>query len=204
MTSAAAGGPVGVVLAAGRGARFGGSKQVALLAGEPLVAHAVRAVVQAGLPVLVVTGPDGADVVAAARPVAPDLATIANPDPSRGMGSSLAVAARAAGRRPLVVVLADQPGVPAVDLHRVAVALAAGATAVRTRFGDGGVGHPVGFASVLHDDLVGLVDEGAGRDLLARHDAVSVVVDHPRPPDVDTEADLDALARTWRGPTSPP
>lgn len=216
-----AAGAVGVVLAAGRGERFGATKQLALLAGEPLVAHAVRSVAAADLPVVVVTGADpivapsadpGADsdagpdsdpggdaerVAAAVRAVVSDATVVANPDPDRGMGSSLAVAARAVGPRDLVVVLADQPGVPTVDLRRVVTALADGATAVRTTFSDGGAGHPVGFAAGLHDRLCGLHDEGAGRRLLQEVGATEVAVDHPRPPDVDTPADLEALAASW-------
>lgn len=186
--------PIGVVLAAGRGERFGGPKQVAELHGRPLVAHAVQALVDAGLEVLVVVAADevGAAVARAAA-VAGDPWVVTNPDPGRGMGSSLAVAARAAGPRPLVVVLADQPAVPPADVAAVAAALVDGAVAVQAGFVDGGRGHPVGFSAGLHDDLVALRDEGAGRDLLRSSDPVVVAVDHDRPRDVDTPDDLAAL-----------
>ena len=50
----------GVVLAGGRSARFGQDKLDALLDGEPLLAHALRAVAEVADEVVLVIGPDGA------------------------------------------------------------------------------------------------------------------------------------------------
>lgn len=187
--------PLGVVLAAGRGERFGGPKQVAELDGRPLVAHAVQAAVAAGLEVLVVVSADaaGAAVADAVVAIATDARVVANPDPARGMGSSLAVAATATGPRPLVVLLADQPFVPVADIRAVADALVDGADAVQVAYRDGGRGHPVGFGAALHPRLVDLCDEGAGRRLLDDVSPVVIEVDHDRPRDVDTPDDLAAL-----------
>lgn len=185
--------PVGVVLAAGRGTRFGATKQLALLDGRPLVAHAAATLAAAGLPVLVVVGHDGDAVAAAARAEVPDARIVDNPDHRDGIATSLARAARAAGRRTLVVVLADQPGIRPDDVTAVVAALASGATAARVQHADG-PGHPVGLSAALHDRLVGLTGR-QGRRLLDALDAVPVTVDHPRPADIDTREDLERLAR---------
>lgn len=192
----AAGGCIGVVLAAGRGARFGSTKQLAKLRGRPLVAHAVDVLARAGLDVVVVVGPGtaGQAVAAAARAADATTTVVVNPDPQQGMGSSLAVAAHAAGRRGLVVVLADQPVVPVADVVAVAEALSAGARAVQVSYRDGGRGHPVGFGRDLHDGVRRLVGDGTGRGLLVESDPVVVAVDHDRPVDVDTVRDLEDLA----------
>lgn len=195
----ATGGPVGVVLAAGRGSRFGDTKQVARVDGRALVGLAVDPLAEFGLPVLVVVGHDADRVTAqvpdqvAGRPVR----VTVNPDPGRGQGSSLAAAARAAGRRDLVVVLGDQPGIARDDVARVCAALRDGAVATRIVHDDG-PGHPVGLSSTLHDRLVDLERDQAGRELLATLDVVELPADGPRPVDVDTPADL-ARARDVRG-----
>ncbi|MBY5163052.1 nucleotidyltransferase family protein [Salsipaludibacter albus] len=183
---------LGVVLAAGAGTRFGATKQLAEVAGRPLVRHAVDLIAAAGLDVLVVVGHE-ATRVAAALPdevAGRTVRTVVNPEPARGQGSSLAVAAAAAGRRPLVVVLGDQPGVVPDDVARVLVALGEGAVAARIVHDDG-PGHPVGLSGSLHDDLLALRSDRAGRDLLDRLEVVALPAGHARPVDVDTPADLD-------------
>ena len=102
--------PAVAVLAAGRGARFGGNKLAALCAGKPLGRWALDAAEAAGLgPGTVVTGSEAA-VFAASWQV------LVNPEPAAGLGCSLALAARDAlahGERSLLVLLADMPLVTA-------------------------------------------------------------------------------------------
>lgn len=198
--------PIGVVLAAGRGRRFGGPKQVAMLAGRPLVGHVMKTLWLAGLPLTVVVGPPWGEVVAdVAIGLARDAGQrapliVTNDRPDRGMGTSLACAAAAVGARPLVVALADQPGMRADDTAAVVAALTrrpppdgAAVTAVRVRHPDA-PGHPVGFAARLHGELVGLEAGETGQHLLGASAAVTTIdVDHPRPIDIDTVADLQAV-----------
>src|SRR5262249_56518827 len=100
----------GVVLAAGAGTRFGGPKAVAELDGERLVDRAVRVVRAGGCdPVLVVLGAAVVDVPGADS-------VVVNDDWETGMGSSLRAALAApalAGCSAVVLVLVDQPGIPA-------------------------------------------------------------------------------------------
>lgn len=62
----------GVVLAGGKGRRFGGSKVVAPLAGAPMASWGLRALQAAGLPVGVVSDESGVEAVLGV-PVRPDL-----------------------------------------------------------------------------------------------------------------------------------
>lgn len=220
-----------MVLAAGSGRRFGGPKQLALLDGVPLVGHVVAALLAADLPVLVVVGPFADAVAAAAGDAAtasgqPDrVRVVVNEDHRRGIGTSLGVAAATAGPRPLVVALADQPGLRVTDVTAVVAALAAGAEAARVVHPQG-PGHPVGFGSTAHGALVALTDLSpddvppddlppdaartvdpdrpprSGRDVLADLAVTDLVVDHARPPDVDTPDDLAAIVAA-RSPEAP-
>lgn len=188
-------GAVGVVLAAGPGTRFGGVKQLAVLAGRPLLAHAVEPLAAATLPVVVVVGaPHGPTVRTARRDwdgAAPSARVVDVSAESHGIGWSLAAAAAFAGPRDLVVVLGDQPGIEPGWVRAVVDALDAGAPAARVVHPDG-PGHPVGFSAQLHGALTGLGPD-AGADLFATMGGVEIAVPTPRPPDVDTPADLRAL-----------
>ena len=102
-----------VVLAAGAGSRFGGGKLLAPLEGRPILQHVIDRLAASGLDdVVVVLGDDAADVERSidwhgAR-------RIRNPDPSRGLSSSLqhGIEALAPGVDAALIVLADQPRLP--------------------------------------------------------------------------------------------
>jgi len=111
-----------VVLAAGRGERFGGGKLDADCAGRPLGCWTLEAVRHAGLaPGTVVVGPGSAHFADAS----PGWKLLVNPRPEDGLGSSLALAARASlarGDQALLVLLADMPLVTADYLRELAAA----------------------------------------------------------------------------------
>jgi molybdenum cofactor cytidylyltransferase len=103
----------GIVLAAGTGSRFGGTKQLVALGGKPLVQHAVDALVDAGVgEIVLVTGHDAVKVAAAV--MLPDTGRIVyNPAFADGQATSLAAAIHALDDESegAVVLMADQPGV---------------------------------------------------------------------------------------------
>ncbi|WP_189066119.1 nucleotidyltransferase family protein [Deinococcus seoulensis] len=106
-------GPVaGVLLAAGLGTRMGGPKQLALLAGRPLVRHAAQALADAGHDTLLCAVPPG-EVGDGIRAALRDLpfAFVVNPAPARGLGSSFraAVGALPGGLAAVNFALADMP-----------------------------------------------------------------------------------------------
>jgi CTP:molybdopterin cytidylyltransferase MocA/SAM-dependent methyltransferase len=180
-----------LVLAAGRSTRFGSDKLVAEFRGRPMVEHVLGAALAAGLsPVVVVVGPDREIRWPAAR-------VVVNPDPSRGLSSSLKVGLNAvAGDEPVggvVVLLGDQPMVsPAV------IAMLLGAARDRPivvpRYADGEPGNPVILERSAWPLAAQLRGDRGMVQLFATHPDLVRYVDVPGAnPDVDTAAQLVAL-----------
>lgn len=184
----------GVVLAAGAGSRFGGTKQLARLEGRPLVAHVVATAVEAGLePVLVVVGHDAEAVTAAVGGTA---RIVVNPGHDEGQASSLRAAVGTLSTGPedgLVVLLADEPGVTVAAVEAVRAALVDGAEVARAVYDDR-PGHPVGLARSVWPDVLGVRGDEGARQLFDRLDVTSVPITGSAPVDVDTPADLDTLS----------
>jgi molybdenum cofactor cytidylyltransferase len=187
-----------VVLAAGRGVRFGGDapKQLARLGGESLVAHAVRAARAVGTPLVVVSDDRVADAVG-------ETEVVRNEEPARGIASSLQVALRAlAGRIEIdavVVGLADTPLVGREAYERLAAASAPLAYATY----DGKRGNPVRIGREHWDEALALEGDEGARVLFRHHDALAVPCDGTGDPtDVDTPADLADLEKRWRSTTA--
>ncbi len=180
------------VLAAGRASRFGGGKLETDCAGQPLGRYALDAAEAAGPPPgVVITGPEGCSFAQGWR-------CVVNPVPEAGIGSSLAVAARAAmtdGAGALLVLLADMPLVDPLFLARVAQ----GSAPAATRYPDGKTGVPALFGAALLPELARLKgDRGAG-PLLAQQADLRLL--DPPPDmlrDVDRVEDLADLAERIR------
>jgi molybdenum cofactor cytidylyltransferase len=191
----------GVLLAAGRGARFGGAK---LLAPLPAAAHGAGAGTAIGVASCLHLLAALPEVVAVVRPGDSMLASllraagaqvIACPRADEGMGASLACGVLAAGGADAwIVALADMPWIDPATVAQVADAVRDGAEIVATTH-IGVRGHPVGFARRHFAALTGLGgDEGAISILAAHHDAVRLieVADSGVLRDVDTRADIGA------------
>jgi molybdenum cofactor cytidylyltransferase len=191
MTSA----PTGILLAAGRGARFGADKRLQPLAdGTPLALASARTLLSV-LPssLAVVDDPAGplAHLLAEAG-----LRIVVNPSARTGMGGSIAcgVAASTAASG-WVIALADMPFVPAGIVHQVARRLAAGADLVAPAW-RGRRGHPVGFAARHRPALRALSGDRGACDLLAAHRDSLELIDTPERGvlvDIDTPAALAAV-----------
>jgi molybdenum cofactor cytidylyltransferase len=182
----------GVVLAAGEGTRFGGTKQLADKEGRPLVSHAVEALRFAGVgEILVVTGHD-AEAVAAMLP--DDVRAIHNPDHRAGQATSLAAALHAAAEdsEAAVILLADQPGVTSGDVAALIDGFrATRAQIVRLRYIDGP--GPALLSREIFAEAGHLHGDVGARVLVASHPewVHEVPVGRPRPVDVDTPDDLE-------------
>src|SRR3954471_16046360 len=83
---------VAIVTAAGSAERFGGKKLIAAVDGEPLLERSVRSLLDGGVhQVIVVLAADARDELERDVKVLSDprVVTLENPDPSRGMFSSI-------------------------------------------------------------------------------------------------------------------
>jgi molybdenum cofactor cytidylyltransferase len=184
---------VGILLAAGRGERFGGAKLLAPLpeTGLPVGVAALRSL-HAALP----------DVIAVVRPDDDALAALLEGEGARviraeradeGMGASLAAGvAASADADGWLVALADMPWIAPATHARVAAGLHDGAQIVAPHY-NGRRGHPIGFAAALRAELLALGgDEGARRVLAAHGEAVTPidVDDAGALRDVDRPGDL--------------
>jgi molybdenum cofactor cytidylyltransferase len=196
-----------VVLAAGRGQRFGGAKQLALLDGRPLLVHVLEAVSAARprgasiLDTVVVLGYRAGEIeriIAAARG-RPPFRVVLNPDPSRGLASSLqsGLAALARDIDGALVVLGDQPRIRPDVIEAVVDRWddADGSPSIIVpRYAGGGGRNPALLdrrAWHLADSLTG---ERGMASLIEADPALALVVDVAGSnPDVDTAADLDAV-----------
>jgi len=152
----------------------------------------------AGLdPIIVVLGHAAAEIEAALT--WGNARRVRNPDPVRGLASSLQVGlATVAGLAPpvdaAVILLGDQPRTEAAVIARLLAARSADRPVVVPRYAGGGGHNPV----VLDRAAFGLVDEasgdrGLGPVLEAHPELVTVVDVAGTNLDVDTPADLDRV-----------
>ena len=101
---------VGLVLAAGAASRFGGGKLLATIGGRPMLQHVLDAMADAGVgEVVVVLGDDAAAIDGASAWRGEH--RVVNPDPGRGLASSLQVGFEAvpATAKAVLVAVGDQP-----------------------------------------------------------------------------------------------
>lgn len=186
-----------VILAAGAARRFGGGKVLAPLDGRPLLQYVLDALAEAGLDdPIVVLGRDSAEIRAALRWRAATLVT--NPEPERGLASSLQVGWAAAldwGAAAVLVVLADQPRLsPAVVAALLEPPLDATRPIVAPRYAGGGGRNPVRIEATADALVRGLVgDRGLGPIIAARPDLVRSIDVPGSNPDVDRPEDLRAI-----------
>jgi molybdenum cofactor cytidylyltransferase len=183
-----------IVLAAGAGLRFGGTKQVVDVRGKPLAQHAVDASAEAGLDeILVVLGHDAERVRSALR-LPSSARVVMNAAYATGMASSLAEGLRAAdpASEAAVVLLADQPGITAEHVRALVDAFTARRAAiVRLRFRTGP--GPALLARGVWDEAQGLEGDVGARVLIERHPELVEEIDVGReaPADVDVPDDLE-------------
>jgi molybdenum cofactor cytidylyltransferase len=183
----------GIVLAAGRGTRFGGTKQLAPYRGRPLAQHAVDALASGGVDeVLVVTGHD-AEAVERALRLPPHGRFVRNPDHATGQASSLAAGLHAVAdaSEAAVVLLADQPGVTDAEVRALTDAfLRTRARIVRIAYTDGP--GPALLSREIHADAGHLHGDVGARELIASHPdwVEEVAIPFHAPRDVDRPEDL--------------
>jgi molybdenum cofactor cytidylyltransferase len=138
-----------IVLAAGLGARFGGGKLLAPFRGRPLIAGALTAALESpAVSVVIAIGEDDAQLETTALNLDDyaDVRVVKVVDPAKGMGASLAAAARAIPTDidGVFVFLGDMPLIGPDVVRSLARALK-GRDGVVAPIHDGRRGHPVLF-----------------------------------------------------------
>jgi nicotine blue oxidoreductase len=175
-----------VILAAGRGRRFGGPKAVATLGGRTLLQLVVARAAEEGLDPVIAVVPMGT--------AAPDGAhAVVNPQPERGLSSSLqlGIVAVPPGHAALVL-LVDQPTVEAATIARILAGRAGKplvAAWAENRAGPPVLIEPEAFPLVM--ELGG--DSGLREVLATRPDLVEAISVWAHPPTVETPDDLARL-----------
>jgi len=184
-----------VVLAAGPARRFGSAKQLARVAGQPLLYTAVaRAYEVTGNALVVVLGAEAAKL-------APLLAhfpgsVIVNHEWREGLASSIraGVARLPPGCNGVLLLLADQAAVTADDLGRLAGTWRRQPQYIAAALYAGTLGAPAIFPRSMFRELTELRGDAGARPLLRRNPELVVSVPMPNAAiDVDTPEDLLAL-----------
>jgi molybdenum cofactor cytidylyltransferase len=186
---------VAVVTAAGSAERFGGKKLLTPIDGAPLLDHTIDALLDGGVAeVIVVVGKDARaelerDVNAM---LDPRVRAVENPDPSRGMFSSIQEGVAQAQGDAILVMPGDMPFVSPETVRTVIDAYARKPAIVSPRY-RGKRGHPVALPALLRDEIRA-ADPGATlHDVIHAHVDMRVDVDVEDPGvvrDIDRPEDL--------------
>lgn len=182
-----------IVPAAGRAERFGGGKLTADLDGEPLLNRTLQSLLDGGVERVVVVIAPGAALASVTMLGDPRVRTVVNPDPSRGMFSSIQCGVAAEDGDPILVLPGDMPFVKSATIAAVLAAARETRAIVSPRLA-GRHGHPVAFPSRLRQLIL---DADAATTTLSRlisaHGAGRVevnVTDTGVRRDVDVRGDL--------------
>lgn len=191
-----------VVLAAGRGSRFGGGKMLAPVDGRPMLQHVLDLAAEASLsPIVVVLGED-ADAIEAIVGWRGET-RVRNPAPEEGLSSSLAIGISAlppADALPPVeralVLLGDQPFLGLEQVRALLTATVDPSRPIVVPRYAGQPGNPVLVERAAWPLATGLTGDRGMSQLFGARPGLVRYVDVPGSnPDVDTRADLGAVSR---------
>lgn len=181
-----------LVLAAGASRRFGGPKLLEPVRGKSILrwsAEGARAAADA----LIVVVPQEHDALRRAL-VGLDVHLVVNERAADGMGSSLACGVRSVGPDvdAVLVVLADEPALPAESYHKVIRRYGEGGVLIAAATYAGERGHPVLFDRAVFDELASLTGDYGARRVVDRDPGRLALVEigDAHPVDVDTPEDL--------------
>ena len=175
-----------ILLAAGRGQRFGRDKLTQDFRGQPLWSWVALAAEEAGFAQrYIVSGPHST------IPARSGWHAVTNDRAAEGMGTSIAAGVRAAQDCSRVVIaLADMPLVEPAHLRL----LAATDGPVFTRYASGVEGSPAGFPRSVFDRLCALQGEAGARSLSLPDATAIAPASAAALADIDTPEDLLALS----------
>lgn len=194
-----------VVLAAGAASRFGAQKLLIPLGGKPLIRWTVEQVLASQVEEVVVVLGREAEAVREALQGLP-IRFLVNPRYPEGMSSSLqaGVASLDPAVEAALIVLGDQPEIPAAIINRLIETYRALRKPIVVPVYEGVRGNPVLFDASLFPELMTAAGDQGGREVIARapERVASVPFPFPMPRDVDTPEDYQALLREFPPPCS--
>src|SRR6184192_4414288 len=170
---------VAVVTAAGSAERFGGKKLLTPIDGEPLLDHTIDALLDGGVAeVIVVVGRDARvelerDVNAM---LDPRVRAVENPDPSRGMFSSIQEGVAQARGDAVLVLPGDMPFVRPDTVRAVIETYERRPAIVSPRY-RGKRGHPVAVPLSLRDEIAATDPRSNLHEVIKRHTDIRVDLD---------------------------
>ncbi len=187
----------GIVLAAGASRRMGTPKALLEYQGETFLDRMTRLLAAAADPVIVVLGHDAERIAAGA----PGIVTMAvNPDPERGMLSSLQCGLRALPPDAAAMFTpVDLPAIQAETILLLAREFAASGAPVASPVYRGRRGHPVCVAREAILDLLALPVTARARDAIRRYDGRALPVDVDDPGVARDVDDPEAYHRLLEG-----
>jgi xanthine/CO dehydrogenase XdhC/CoxF family maturation factor len=187
-----------MLLAAGSSSRFGSPKQLADIAGRPMLARTLDTVLQLERrhPVTVVLGADVERLEPLVRGASAKVAF--NPDHAQGMASSIRVGLAQAplDARGALIALADQVAVTADDLRQLVSRWEQQPDCIVAALYDDTIGVPAIFPADLFRELAELQGDRGARVLLSRYPERVIGVPMPSAAqDIDTPGDLAVSTR---------
>jgi molybdenum cofactor cytidylyltransferase len=158
---------VAIVPAAGKSERYAAStragqpqKLLVDLAGEPMIDRTIRSLLAGGVDRVIVVRSPAADFSTARMIADPRVEVVTNPDPSRGMLSSIQAGVAVADGDPILVLPGDMPYVRSETVAAVLQASRAVAETVHGRadvfipIHAGRHGHPIGISGLLRQAIL--------------------------------------------------
>jgi molybdenum cofactor cytidylyltransferase len=181
----------GLILAGGASRRMGTPKALLPIAGETFLDRLIRLFVPICDPVMVVLGHNS-------ERLCPSVPFTINPDPERGMLSSLqcGLSELPANSQGVIFTPVDYPSVQSATLVRIAAAFRQRGSDIVIPVYLGRNGHPVCVSRRIAQELLALPVSAQARDVIRQHrDRTSFVdVDDPGVvADIDTPADYQKL-----------
>ncbi len=184
-----------LLTAAGSGVRFGEDKLHVPIHGQPMGIHAVQALAHVPFALRVaVTSRDKNYLIEAAE--AKGFAVVINPDPERGMSSSVRLGTahimEAGAYDGILYAVADQPNLTSATIQRLIEAFEETPDSIWALEAEGKRGNPVIFPAALFGELLEVKGDRGGRQVIAAHPGSlrTIPAEIEELMDIDTKEDM--------------
>jgi CTP:molybdopterin cytidylyltransferase MocA len=185
--------PSAIVPAAGSATRFGGGKLIAEIDGQALLDRTIGVLLRAGIDEVVVVVPPNERWMDAVTLLTDErVRTTVNPDPSRGMFSTIQIGAELVSGAPVAVLPGDMPFVDVQTVQDL-LELAVDTGAIVSPCFEGRRGHPVMLPADVRGTILAAPPSATLKDVLQAHSGRHVDLDVPDRGvvrDVDFKEDL--------------